>query len=142
MGGSTTTCPLMRDPTLKHRARAMRAQPTDAEKRLWLYLRGGLLGGWRFRRQHPLPPYILDFACLELCVAIEVDGGQHAGSDYDQSRDAFLRERGWRVLRFWNNEVLANSEGVAASVLEALGGPRVQESIPHPDPPPLGGGGE
>ncbi|CAO3416126.1 hypothetical protein [Azospirillum doebereinerae] len=73
---------------------------------------------------------------------MEVDGGQHAGSDYDQARDAFLRQRGWRVLRVWNNEVLANSEGVAASVLAFLGGPRVGGACPHPDPPPLGGGGE
>ncbi len=120
----------MRDPTLKHRARQMRSEPTEAEKRLWLYLRGEQLGGWRFRRQHPIPPYILDFACLEVCVAVEVDGGQHAQSGYDAARDAFLRHHGWRVLRFWNNEVLANSEGVAASILEALGGERVRRLPP------------
>ncbi|WP_109108133.1 DUF559 domain-containing protein [Azospirillum sp. TSO35-2] len=132
----------MRNPVLKHRARGMRMLPTDAERRLWQYLRNGQLGGWRFRRQHPIPPYILDFACLEVCIAVEVDGGQHADSSYDDARTEFLRARGWRVLRFWNNEVLRNPEGVAASVLEALGGPRHADTCPHPDPPPLGGGGK
>ncbi len=132
----------MRDPVLKHRARSMRTLPTDAERRLWCYLRNSQLGGWRFRRQHPIPPYILDFACLEVCVAVEVDGGQHADSGYDEARMAFLTERGWRVLRFWNTDVLRNPEGVAAHVLEALGGRRNADTCPHPDPPPLGGGGK
>ncbi|SMF84460.1 Very-short-patch-repair endonuclease [Azospirillum oryzae] len=131
----------MRDPVLKHRARGMRMVPTDAERHLWQYLRNGQLGGWRFRRQHPIPPYILDFVCLEVCLAVEVDGGQHADSGYDEARTAFLKSRGWRVLRFWNNDVLRNPEGVAASVLEALGGVRRADTCPHPDPPPLGGGG-
>lgn len=131
----------MRNPVLKHRARGMRTLPTDAERRLWQYLRNSQLGGWRFRRQHPIPPYILDFACLEVCLAVEVDGGQHADSGYDDARTAFLTERGWRVLRFWNTDVLRNPEGVAANVLEALGGHRNADTCPHPDLPPLGGGG-
>ena len=130
-----------RDPKLKHRARAMRREPTDAERKLWQYLRNGQLGGWHFRRQHPIPPYILDFACVDVCVAIEVDGGQHADSTYDAVRDGHLRRLGWRVLRFWNNDVLSNPEGVARMILEGLGGSRFADTDPHPNPPPLGGGG-
>ncbi|CAO3453832.1 hypothetical protein [Azospirillum argentinense] len=118
---------MARNPTLKLRARDMRAQPTDAERELWRYLRHGQLGGWKFRRQHPLPPYILDFACLDVCVAVEVDGGQHADSTYDSTRDEHLRHHGWRVLRFWNNDVLNNPEGVAATILAAIGGPKLPE---------------
>ncbi|KAA0676588.1 endonuclease domain-containing protein [Roseomonas genomospecies 6] len=118
---------MARDPTLKLRARDMRTQPTDAERVLWRYLRQSQLGGWRFRRQHPLPPYILDFACLDVCVAVEVDGGQHADSTYDSARDEHLRQHGWRVLRFWNNDVLNNPEGVAAAIIAAIGGPKLPE---------------
>ena len=121
-----------RDPKLKDRARSMRREPTDAERVLWRYLRHGQLGGWKFRRQHPLPPYILDFACVDVCVAVEVDGGQHAESAYDERRDAHLRTLGWRVLRFWNNDVLSNPEGVARMSLEGIGGPRFAEVSPPP----------
>jgi len=110
----------------------MRALPTEAERTLWQYLRHGQLGGWKFRRQHPIPPYILDFACLDVCVAIEVDGGQHADSSYDMARDRHLRLHGWRVLRFWNNDVLTNPEGVAEKILRALGGAKHGEGIPPP----------
>ncbi|WP_255542300.1 endonuclease domain-containing protein [Azospirillum sp. INR13] len=79
---------------------------------------------------------------MEVCLAVEVDGGQHADSGYDEARTKFLMECGWRVLRFWNTDVLRNPEGVAASVLEALGGPRNADTCPHPNPPPLGGGGD
>ena len=110
----------MRDATLIHRARDMRTQPTDAERKLWHCLKGGQLGGWKFRRQHPIPPYVADFACIEAKLIVEVDGGQHADSAYDEARDRFLREHGWRVLRFWNTDVLSNVEGVAIVILEAL----------------------
>ena len=133
---------MSRDPKLKDRARDMRREPTDAERVLWRYLRHGQLGGWKFRRQHPLPPYILDFACVDVCVAVEVDGGQHADSAYDERRDAHLRRLGWRVLRFWNNDVLSNPEGVARMILDGIGGPRFAEVDPHPDPPPLRRGGD
>ena len=123
---------LARDPKLKLRARTMRTQPTEAERALWRLLRHEQLGGWKFRRQHPLPPYILDFACLEVCVAVEVDGGQHADSAYDAARDRHLRLHGWRVLRFWNNDVLGNPEGVATEILRALGGPKRGEDSPPP----------
>lgn len=88
------------------RARGLRAAATDAERHLWGALRGAQLG-WDFRRQHPIPPYIVDFACIAARLIIEVDGGQHGGPA-DQVRDTFLRRHGWRVLRFWNNDVLKN----------------------------------
>jgi len=101
---------------------------TDAERRLWTHLRDNQLGGWSFRRQHPIPPYIADFACLDAQVIVEVDGGQHAESESDKKRDEYLASLGWRVIRFWNNDVLANTEGVLSQLLAALG--------PHPNPPP------
>ena len=106
------------------RARALRVAMTDAERRLWACLRGRRLVGYKFRRQHPLGRYILDFACIEHRLAIEADGGQHSESAADERRTAWLERQGWRVLRFWNNEILANSEGVQETILEALGGPR------------------
>lgn len=94
---------------------------TEAETRLWKHLRAHRLGGWPFRRQHPIPPYIVDFASPDARVIIEVDGVQHAASGRDGERDAFLASEGWKVLRFWNNDVLANSDGVVTTILRALG---------------------
>jgi primosomal protein N' (replication factor Y) len=92
--------------------------------------------GYRFRRQFPIPPYIVDFICLEARLIVEADGGQHAlPGDHDR-RDAFLSSKGWRVLRFWNNDILQNRDGVFQPIAEAL------EQSPHPDPPPLAGEGE
>ena len=109
---------------------------------LWRCLRGEQLGGWKFRRQHPIPPYIADFACIEAKLVVEVDGGQHADSAYDAARDEHLRLHGWRVLRFWNNDVLSNPEGVAEGILNTLGGLRDADTCPHPNPPPLRRGGD
>lgn len=95
----------------------MRREPTDAERKLWGMLRNAQLGGRRFRRQHPIPPYIVDFACIEAGLVVEMDGGQHADSAYDAVRDRHLRSLGWQVLRFWNNEVLSNPDGVAQAIL-------------------------
>ena len=120
------------------RARSMRREPTDAEKRLWRLLRGSRLAGWRFRRQHLIGPYIVDFACFEARLVVEADGGQHSGSVRDGERDAYLKQCGWQVLRFWNNEVLGNSDGVVTAILEALGWRR----HPHPNPPPHAGRGK
>lgn len=95
------------------RARNLRQNQTEAEKKLWSRLRRDALGK-NFRRQHPLGPYIVDFVCLELKLVIEADGGQH-GEDaalHDQRRTAWLGARGYRVLRFWNNDILANIDGV------------------------------
>jgi very-short-patch-repair endonuclease len=104
----------------KYRARQLRREMTDAERRLWKHLRNDQLGGCTFRRQHPIPPYVADFACVDARVVVEVDGGQHADSHRDAARDAFLVQHGWRVLRFWNNDVLANTEGVLLQILAAL----------------------
>lgn len=120
---------------LKARARALRGNQTDAERMLWEMLRREQMGV-KFRRQHPALPYVLDFYCVERKLAIEVDGGQHseqAGRDHDARRTEYLREQGIRVLRFWNNEVFDNPEGVWGMIAEVL-----QE--PPPQPSPAGGG--
>jgi very-short-patch-repair endonuclease len=101
-------------------ARALRVTMTDAERRLWACLRGRRLVGYKFRRQHPLGRFIVDFACIEHRLVIEVDGGQHCDSPDDERRTAWLERQGWRVLRFWNNEVLTNSEGVQETILTTL----------------------
>ncbi|MCL4501828.1 MAG: endonuclease domain-containing protein [Deltaproteobacteria bacterium] len=111
---------------------------TDAERRLWRYLRDRRLGGWKFRRQYPIGPYLVDFICLEKNVVIEVDGGQHAeNEELDSQRSAFLNKMGYRVFRCWNNQVLQETE----SVLEAIFGilANDQQNSPSPQPsPPLG----
>jgi very-short-patch-repair endonuclease len=93
---------------------------TDAERRLWSALRGRRLQNYKFRRQHPPGPFVVDFACIEHRVAIEADGGQHAGNAADARRTAWLEQQGWRVLRFWNNDVLTNVDGVQEAILRAL----------------------
>ena len=102
------------------RARQLRRNSTDAERRLWSALRDRRLEGYRFRRQYPIGSYIVDFACTRYRLIVEADGGQHADSDSDHRRDAWLEGEGWRVLRFWNNDVLANTEGVVQTVLREL----------------------
>jgi very-short-patch-repair endonuclease len=101
-------------------ARALRVTMTDAERRLWACLRGRRLIGYKFRRQHPLGRFIVDFACVEHRLVIEADGGQHCENEADERRTAWLERRGWRVLRFWNTDVLTNSEGVQEMILAAL----------------------
>jgi very-short-patch-repair endonuclease len=95
---------------------------TDAERRLWSVLRSRRLQGYKFRRQRPIGPFIVDFVCIEHRLVIEADGGQHLDSDYDARRTAWLEAREWRVLRFWNNDILANTEGVQEAVLLELKG--------------------
>ncbi|HEY4343897.1 MAG TPA: endonuclease domain-containing protein [Parvibaculum sp.] len=96
------------------RARALRRDQTDAERKLWSILRRNTLGH-SFRRQHPIGKFIVDFICLDQKLIIEADGGQHDEEQaaYDAARTAWLEERGYKVLRFWNNEILGNIEGVA-----------------------------
>jgi very-short-patch-repair endonuclease len=96
---------------------------TDAERILWRHLRNRALGV-TFRRQHPIEPYVADFACLTAHLVIEVDGGQHAGSERDLVRAAFLKGEGFRVLRFWNNEVLGNTASVLEVIREHLSAPK------------------
>ena len=101
-------------------ARALRRLMTDAERRLWRALRHRQVQGCRFRRQHPIGPYIADFACLERRLIVEIDGSQHAASTTDPARDAYLRRHGFRVLRVWNHDVLANFEGVCDVIFQLL----------------------
>ena len=108
---------------------------TDAERRLWQSLRQRQLNGYKFRRQQPLGPYIVDFVCFEARLIVELDGSQHQQQEaYDHARDAWLRQQGYRVLRFWNNAVFENHDGVLMSILAKL-------TSPHPNPPPQGGRG-
>ena len=101
-------------------ARKLRNDPTDAEKRLWLYLRRDQLGV-RFRRQLSIGPYIVDFVCPSKKLIIELDGGQHANqSAEDAKRTEFLEQQGYKVLRYWNNEVFQNIEAVLKSIKAAL----------------------
>jgi very-short-patch-repair endonuclease len=121
-------------PSLTANARALRSTMTDAEKLLWQQLRQLRP---RFTRQLVVDRYILDFACRSLRIALELDGGQHAErSAEDAARTEHLERLGWTVLRFWNNDVLANVEGVIAMILAA-----VARGSTHPQPPPFQGGG-
>lgn len=101
-------------------AKALRLRMTDAERRLWYHLRGRRLAGGKFRRQHPIGPCVVDFACLEHKRVIELDGSQHAIDPDDKRRDAFLRREGFRVLRFWNNEALKHTAAVCESILREM----------------------
>lgn len=112
------------------RARALRRDATSAEQQLWRLLRSRQFAGLKFRRQHPLGPFVLDFYCAKARLAIELDGGQHneaAAIAADARRSEWLRAQGVRVLRFWNNDVLANPEGVLTLIAQAL-------DEPHPRP--------
>jgi len=87
---------------------------------MWSALRDRRLARYKFRRQHPIGQYIVDFACTEHRLVIETDGGQHADNGKDASRTAQLERQGWKVIRFWNNDVLANTSGVVETILRAL----------------------
>ncbi|GBD98564.1 hypothetical protein BMS3Abin07_00584 [bacterium BMS3Abin07] len=101
---------------LVNTAKALRKMQTDAERLLWKHLRAKQVEGLKFRRQQPIGNYVVDFICLEKSLVIEVDGGQHAGNKKDEERDAWLKSEGFKVLRFWNNEVLNNMEGVSEMI--------------------------
>ena len=114
-------------------AHRMRAQPTEAERVLWHRLRHDIaLSGSHFRRQALIGPFIADFASRRAKIVIELDGGQHAENAADMHRTRQIEERGYRVLRFWNHDVLSNIDGVLAAIQNAL--------TPTPDPTPQGGG--
>ncbi len=97
----------------------MRHAPTDAERKLWQCLRTGQIEGLKFRRQHPIPPYIADFCCVERKLIVELDGGQH-NSEVDGFRTRQLEAQGWVVLRFWDNDVLLNIESVVEAICHAI----------------------
>ena len=100
-------------------ARPLRRAQTDAEAKFWNVVRNRNLDGFKFRRQHTIEPYIADFASLESRVIVELDGGQHT-PEVDARRTEYLQARGWLVLRFWNNDVLTNAQGVAEAILAAV----------------------
>ncbi|OGA38790.1 MAG: hypothetical protein A3G24_16840 [Betaproteobacteria bacterium RIFCSPLOWO2_12_FULL_62_13] len=103
------------------RARTLRKHLTEAEQRLWQELKRRQLAGMKFRRQQLIGPFIVDFVCFERRVIVEVDGGQYAEqSQYDADRTRWLEAQGYRVLRFWNNEVLAQTDAVAQAILECV----------------------
>ena len=110
------------DLTKTGRARRLRRVPTDAEKKLWHRIRARGLSGYKFVRQEPIGPYVVDFVCREQRLVIEVDGGQHATDPRDATRDRWLAEHRYRVLRFWNNDVLRNMDGVLETIALALDG--------------------
>jgi len=123
------------------RAKWMRANPTDAERALWTMLRDRRVATHKFKRQRVIAPYIVDFVCLGSGLVVEADGSQHADSRDDARRDAFLSRQGYRILRFWNNEVLTNSAGVFDAISTALNTPHPPIALQWAPPSPHGGEG-
>ena len=122
-------------PPQRRLARAMRATPTDAERKLWWHLRHRIpTPGSHFRRQVRIDRYIVDFACHATRIVIEVDGSQHDRSAADENRTKVLEATGYRVLRYWNNDVLSNIDSVLEDILRAI------TTTPTPNPSPQGGG--
>lgn len=122
-----------RRPTKK--AQHLRNNATNCERLLWLELRHSRLGGHKFSRQIPVGPFICDFVCRRAMLVVELDGGQHsANAREDAHRTRFLESSGYRVIRFWNNDVIGNVEGVLQTILSAV------EACPPPDPLPVGEG--
>lgn len=123
---------------MKQLARNLRRNQTDAERLLWRRLRDRQLAGFKFRRQYWIENHIVDFACVEKGLIVELDGSQHANEAFntnDEQRTAFLAGRGLKVLRFWNNEVIGNTEAVLESILAVL------LDTPHPSLSPQRGEG-
>jgi very-short-patch-repair endonuclease len=109
---------------------------TDAEQLLWRHLRNREFGGWKFRRQHPVGPFIVDFICLDKNVVIEVDGGQHDDNkELDLQRSAYLTMMGYTVIRFWNNEVMQETEAVLEAILGVISNDVQNSPSPQPSPP-------
>ena len=104
---------------ISHHASQLRRNRTDAEEKFWQAVRNRQIDGFKFRFQHSLLPYVADFACLDAMLIVEIDGGQHSEAR-DAKRTAFLESKGFEILRFWNNDVLTNLDGVILVVREAL----------------------
>lgn len=117
VGGGCTTMAVKR---LTGVARKLRHDMTDAERRLWSHLRASQLCGAKFTRQFPIGNYVVDFACRSLRIAIECDGGQHSESMTDEARTRAIGAHGYHVVRFWNNEVLGNTDGVLIRIAEEI----------------------
>ena len=117
----------MRSTQNHQRERRLRRDQTDAERLLWQHLRDRRLLGWKFRRQHRIGPYFADFACVEAMLVVELDGSQHLTQQrHDEVRTRFLQAQGYRVLRFWNDDVLRETDAVLTAITTAL--------APHPPP--------
>ena len=112
-------------------AKSLRTNQTDAELKIWQALRAGRLMNYKFKRQVPIDVFIVDFVCFEQKLIVEIDGGQHAESSKDVLRDARLIQMGFTVLRFWNNEITDNLEGVLMVILQHL---QVAPPLPNPLP--------
>ncbi|MGB0211852.1 endonuclease domain-containing protein [Algiphilus sp.] len=126
--------------TQVQRARSLRNQQTDAEARLWYHLRAHRFLGLKFKRQQPIGHFIVDFICQQRDLVIELDGGQHSGQqDYDAQRSAYLQAQGLRVLRFWNNDVLNETEAVLDQIRRYCTDETLSLS---PNPSPARGRGE
>ena len=131
---------------IRQKAKQLRSNSTDAERNLWAHIRNRRLEGWKFRRQLPIGRFIVDFACAELRIIVEIDGGQHAEQViYDLNRTKILQSKGYQVVRYWNNEVLGNIEGVIEALTLTLS-QRERELSPSPSgrgiSNPLSPGGE
>lgn len=117
---------------MKGKARVLRKNQTDAESLLWYHLRDRHLSGHKFRRQHPMGVFIADFVCIERRIVVEVDGGQHAlQGEEDKRRSAYLKSKGYRVVRFWDNEVLKDTQAVLEANLRTI-----ESDTPSPRPSP------
>jgi very-short-patch-repair endonuclease len=126
-------------------AKTLRASATDAEMRLWRLLRSRRLASMKFRRQVPIGPWIVDFVSFEQRLIVEADGSQHAESDDDRRRDYDLSERGFRVLRFWNNDILLRSQSVLEMIFDSAAlspSPVCAPDGAHPPSPTRGEGKE
>ena len=119
----------------RNQARNLRRTLTDSELRLWQLLRSRQLAGTIFRRQVPIGPWIVDFVSFEQMLVVEADGGQHADQTRDQARDADLQSRGFRVLRFWNHEILRNTSGALQQIAQTIEhSPSPRGLRPRPSP--------
>ena len=121
-------------------ARRLRREATDVERRFWLAVRDRRLDGFKFRRQATVGPFVADFLCVERRLIVKLDGGQH-GDEADRRRQAWLEAQGYTVLRFWNNDVLENWEGVLEVVLSTLTALPAAYVGPSPNPLPQAGEG-
>ncbi len=112
----------MTEDRLRKFAKTMRHDPTEAEYALWQLLRARRLGGMKFKRREPLGSYICDFVCHERKLIVEADGSQHASSAHDDERDRYFEMKGYRTLRFWNEDIQENIDGVAEQIIQAAAG--------------------
>jgi len=129
--------------SLLDNAKSLRSNLTDAEQKLWYHLRAHRFMGRKFKRQKPMGRYVVDFVCLEEKLIVELDGGQHAENvEYDHVRDSWLRSEGYTVLRFWNNELMNEMEGVLERIRLTLSNEAIPSEALSPSPSPTSVRGE